>query len=108
MPLYEYACEVCGHTFEVLQKFSDPPPGECGSCGGNVERLISAPAIQFKGAGWYVTDYAKKGADPSEAEKAEKADKTEKKENKEKKEKKAAKTDSGSKTSEKSSSSKDN
>ena len=105
MPLYEYACEVCGHTFEVLQKFSDPPPGECGSCGGNVERLISAPAIQFKGAGWYVTDYAKKGVDPS---KAEKADKTEKKENKEKKEKKAAKTDSGSKASEKSSSSKDN
>ena len=100
MPLFEYACEACGHTFEILQKFSDPPPAECASCGGNVERLISAPAIQFKGSGWYVTDYAKKGADPA---KTEKADKTEKKEKKA-----AAKTDSGSKTSEKSSSSKDN
>ncbi len=98
MPLYEYACEACGHTFELLQKFSDPSPVECANCGGNVERLISAPAIQFKGTGWYVTDYAKKGADPS---KTEKADKTEKKETK------ATKTDSGSKTAEKSSSSKD-
>ncbi len=99
MPLYEYACEACGHRFEALQKFSDPPLEECASCGGNVERLISAPAIQFKGSGWYVTDYAKKGENPS---KPEKADKTEKKEKKTE-----AKTDSGSKTSEKSSSSKD-
>ncbi len=101
MPLFEYACEACGHTFELLQKFSDPPPVECANCGGNVERLISAPAIQFKGTGWYVTDYGKKGVDPSETEKA---DKTEKKETKETK---AKKTDSGSKASEKSSSSKD-
>ena len=105
MPLFEYACEVCGHTFEVLQKFSDPPPAECTSCGGKVERLVSAPAIQFKGTGWYVTDYAKKGAEPS---KAENADKAEKKESTEKTEKKAApKTDSGTKATGKSSPSKD-
>ncbi len=104
MPLFDYACGTCGHTFEVLQKFSDAPPAECPSCGGNVERLVSAPAIQFKGSGWYVTDYAKKGVDPSTGEQADKTDKTEKTE---KKEKKAAKTDSGSKASEKSSPSKD-
>ncbi len=65
MPLYEYQCESCGERFELLQKFSDPVPDTCTRCGkGPVHRLISSPAIQFKGSGWYVTDYAKKsGAD---------------------------------------------
>ena len=60
MPLHEYKCENCGLTFEVIQKFSDPPVATCRSCGGKVQRLLSAPAIHFKGTGWYVTDYARK------------------------------------------------
>ena len=65
MPLYEYQCKKCKHTFEKIQKFSDPPVTKCPECGGKVEQLLSAPAIQFKGAGWYVTDYAKKGGSSS-------------------------------------------
>lgn len=65
MPLYEYQCTKCAQTFEKIQKFSDPPVTECPNCGGKVEQLLSAPAIQFKGAGWYVTDYAKKSGSPS-------------------------------------------
>ena len=61
MPLYEYRCKKCGHQFEKIQSFSAPEEKECPVCKGEVERLISAPAIQFKGAGWYVTDYAAKG-----------------------------------------------
>ncbi len=61
MPLYEYECERCSIRFEVIQKFSDPPVDKCRSCGGPVRRLLSAPAIQFKGTGWYITDYARKG-----------------------------------------------
>jgi putative FmdB family regulatory protein len=62
MPLYEYQCEACGQRFEVIQKFSDPPADVCTKCGkGPVTRLFSSPAIQFKGSGWYVTDYAQKG-----------------------------------------------
>lgn len=61
MPLYEYRCLKCGHQFEKIQSFSAPEEKECPVCKGEVERLISAPAIQFKGAGWYVTDYAGKG-----------------------------------------------
>jgi putative FmdB family regulatory protein len=61
MPLYEYRCESCGVTFEVIQKFTDPAVGTCQKCGGTVRRLFSAPAIQFKGTGWYITDYARKG-----------------------------------------------
>lgn len=60
MPLYDYLCKKCGHRFEKIQKFSDPEIKECPQCGGEVERLLSAPAVQFKGTGWYVTDYAKK------------------------------------------------
>jgi len=63
MPLYEYQCEVCGHRFEKIQKFSDPPLETCPSCDGVVRKLISSPAFQFKGTGWYVTDYAKTGGD---------------------------------------------
>ena len=62
MPLYEYQCDACGCRFEVIQKFSDPPVDVCKECGkGPVQRLPSSPAIQFKGSGWYITDYAKKG-----------------------------------------------
>jgi putative FmdB family regulatory protein len=60
MPLYEYECKKCHHRFERIVKFSDPPMKKCPDCGGQVEQMISAPAVQFKGSGWYVTDYAKK------------------------------------------------
>ncbi len=59
MPLYEYRCENCGEQFEVMQKFSDQPLSTHEKCGGKVVRLLSAPALLFKGTGWYVTDYAK-------------------------------------------------
>jgi putative FmdB family regulatory protein len=62
MPLYEYQCQKCGHRFERIQRFSDPLVKKCPDCGGKVEQLLSAPAVQFKGSGWYVTDYAKKAA----------------------------------------------
>ncbi len=61
MPLYEYLCPKDG-TFERMQKYSDPPITTCPECGGPVEKLLSAPAIQFKGTGWYVTDYARKSS----------------------------------------------
>ena len=60
MPLYEYLCDACGHRFEAIQKFADPPVERCPTCGGEVRKLQSAPAFQFKGSGWYVTDYARK------------------------------------------------
>lgn len=62
MPLYEYQCDACEERFERIQKFSDPPVDVCPSCGGTVKKLLSSPAIQFKGSGWYITDYAKKPA----------------------------------------------
>jgi len=62
MPNYEYVCKNCGHRFEQIRKFSDKPLRKCPECGGVIEQVISAPAVQFKGSGWYVTDYAKKGA----------------------------------------------
>jgi putative FmdB family regulatory protein len=69
MPLYEYECESCGATFEVIQKFSDHSVDTCRTCGGKARRLLSAPAIQFKGTGWYITDYARKGAGGADKEK---------------------------------------
>lgn len=60
MPIYEYQCQVCGTRTEHLQKISDPPLPACPKCGGGVKKLISSPAFQFKGSGWYVTDYAGK------------------------------------------------
>jgi putative FmdB family regulatory protein len=57
MPLYEYQCDACGHRFEVLQKFSDPRIDTCPKCGSTVHKLMSSPAIQFKGSGFYITDY---------------------------------------------------
>ncbi len=62
MPNYEYLCQKCGHRFEKIQKFSDRMLKKCPECGGKIEQVISAPAVQFKGSGWYVTDYAKKSA----------------------------------------------
>jgi putative FmdB family regulatory protein len=60
MPLYEYECDTGGHKFELIRKFSDPPLEKCPTCGSTVHKLISSPAIQFKGSGWYITDYARK------------------------------------------------
>ena len=70
MPLYEYQCDECGHRFEVIQKFSDPLVDICPKCGSPVRKLMSSPAIQFKGSGFYITDYAKK--DYTAATKADK------------------------------------
>lgn len=91
MPIYEYQCEACGERVELLQRFEDPPPAACAHCGGAMRKLLSAPAFQFKGSGWYVTDYAgksggnklggeggekKEGSDAGEAKSAGKADST--------------------------------
>ena len=95
MPLYEYECDACGHRFEKIQKFSDPLVDTCPTCGGHVHKLFSSPAIQFKGSGFYITDYPKgdKGSAPKsdggKADRAAKADKPEA----------AAKTDSSSSSS---------
>jgi putative FmdB family regulatory protein len=71
MPLYEYVCEACGSHFELIRKFSDPPVDTCFSCGGApVRKLLSSPAIRFKGTGWYVTDYPKKDRGKPEGEPA--------------------------------------
>ena len=82
MPLYEYECAACGQRFELIRKFSDPPIDSCALCAkGPVTRLQSAPAIQFKGSGFYITDYVRQGADaakpetsPGEKSKSTKAD----------------------------------
>jgi len=81
MPLYEYQCASCGHRLEIIQKFSEGPPDTCPKCGkGPLERRLSSPAIQFKGTGWYVTDYASKGksgggdSDSSSSAKSEKSE----------------------------------
>lgn len=71
MPIYEYQCEKCGHRVEKIQKFSDPPLETCEKCGGPVHKLQSAPAFQFKGTGWYVTDYAKSGKTGTDDKKPE-------------------------------------
>src|SRR5262249_55058459 len=97
MPLYEYEC-ANGHRFEVIQKFSDPPVEKCLTCGSPVHKLLSSPAIQFKGTGWYVTDYARKGGDGKDAKTS-----TSGKDSKESKETKETKTESTT-TSESSSS----
>lgn len=70
MPLYEYECKKCHHRFEKIQKFSDPHTKKCPKCGAPVEQVISAPAVQFKGSGWYVTDYAKKSSASSDSSKS--------------------------------------
>ena len=116
MPLYEYRCEACGSTFEKIRKFSDEPLEVCDKCGkGPVKKLISSPAFQFKGTGWYITDYAKKStADsgnskssndksdksdkPAQPEKSDRSDKSDKSESTKKNES-AAKTSDTTKSS---------
>ena len=69
MPIYEYKCQKCGHDLETLQQVSEPPLTTCPECGGELKKLLSAPAFQFKGSGWYVTDYAgKKNGGSGESE----------------------------------------
>jgi len=116
MPIYEYECLSCGKRTEVLQRMGEGPIAACPACGGEVKKMISSPAFQFKGTGWYVTDYAgKKGAggpDPKSGEKSEgksegksddkpegKAEKVEKTEKSEKSEKSAASESKGSSSS---------
>ncbi|MBE3124517.1 MAG: zinc ribbon domain-containing protein [Acidobacteria bacterium] len=67
MPIYEYQCTTCREVCEVLQKAKDKPPEKCPKCGGPVIKITSSPAIQFKGSGWYITDYAKKSSAPAES-----------------------------------------
>jgi len=73
MPLREYQCKKCKHRFEKIQKFSDKPLKKCPECGGVLEELLSAPAVQFKGSGWYVTDYARKSHAPAASSDSEAA-----------------------------------
>jgi putative FmdB family regulatory protein len=101
LPIYEYKCEGCGEVFEVIQKFADEPVTLHEKCGGHVHRLMSAPSFQFKGSGWYVTDYAKgsgggpgkgesnKGDSKGESDKSDSASKTDS----------ASKSDASGKTS---------
>ena len=74
MPIYEYQCLSCGKRTEQLQRFDDPPPAACPHCGGELKKLISAPAVQFKGSGWYVTDYAGKKGGSGSGSKPEKSE----------------------------------
>jgi len=78
MPLYEYECDICGHRFEKIQKFSDQLVESCPKCGGVVRKLLSSPAIQFKGSGWYITDYAKKDSSSGKDGKGETGETAEK------------------------------
>jgi putative FmdB family regulatory protein len=71
MPIYEYQCLRCEKKTELLQRFDDPPLASCPDCGGEVRKLISSPAFHFKGSGWYVTDYGKKGGAETSAAKGE-------------------------------------
>jgi len=75
MPIYEYECKKCKARIEVFQKVSDKPPSKCRKCGGRLEKLFSASAIQFKGSGWYVTDYAEKATKGEKAESESSGDK---------------------------------
>jgi putative FmdB family regulatory protein len=72
MPLYEYRCDACTHLFEVIQKFSDAHIAICPKCGGSVQKLLSSPAIQFKGSGFYLTDYGRGTGKPEGGGKGEK------------------------------------
>ena len=77
MPLYEYRCDSCHKLREVIQKFSDPPLSVCEECGGELTRLFSPPSLHFKGSGWYVNDYGKKGKDNHDGKPAKTETKTE-------------------------------
>lgn len=115
MPIYEFECRKCKDRLEVFQKMNDKPPVKCRKCGGKLEKLVSASAIQFKGSGWYVTDYAgngRKAAEKAESESAASKDtgsedtKPEKSEKAEKSEKKTKESSPARKNSEKASSTK--
>jgi putative FmdB family regulatory protein len=105
MPLYEYECKKCHHRFERIVKYSDLPMKKCPDCGGAVEQTITAPAVQFKGSGWYVTDYAKKPsatASSSNGDSKSKDEAASKKESASKEESASKKEEKPSKSSEKS------
>jgi putative FmdB family regulatory protein len=70
LPLYEYKCEKCGHQFEKIEGHNASTTKKCPKCGAKAQRMLSAAAIQFKGSGWYVTDYAKKSGSPASGEKS--------------------------------------
>jgi len=117
MPIYEFECRKCKDHVEVYQKMSDKPPVKCRKCGGRLEKLVSASAIQFKGSGWYVTDYAgngRKAAEKAESDSAASKDtasasddkKSEKSEKSEKSDKKTKESSPAKKTSEKASTTK--
>ena len=97
MPLYEYECDACGARFEQIQKFSDPPLEVCSKCGERkIHKLVSSPAIQFKGSGWYINDYARKGAgtDPKAPSSQETKDGKDSKDGKDTKDTKSSPSDS--------------
>jgi putative FmdB family regulatory protein len=117
MPIYEFECRKCKDRLEVFQKMNDKPPARCRKCGGRLEKQISASAIQFKGSGWYVTDYAgngRKAAEKAESDSASASSKdtstddkkSEKSEKSEKSDKKTKESSPAKKTSEKASTSK--
>lgn len=93
MPLYEYQCKKCKHRFEKIQKFSDKMLTKCPECGGSIEQMISAPAVQFKGSGWYVTDYPKKSSAAHTSSSESDGGSKESKDSKETKETKESKKD---------------
>ncbi len=97
MPLYEYQCKKCKHRFEKILKFSDKHISKCPECGGPVEHLLSAPAVQFKGSGWYVTDYAKKSSAPHASSSSESDSGTKEKATKETKKDEKPKSESSPK-----------
>lgn len=109
MPIYEFECRKCKSHLEVFQKMSDKPPVKCRKCGGRLEKLVSASAIQFKGSGWYVTDYAgngRKAAEKAEKDSASPVASDDKKSDKsDKSDKKTKESSSAKKTSEKASAS---
>lgn len=74
MPLYEYLCESCGRTFEAIQSHSEAPFTTCDRCGGTLKKLLSPPAFQFKGSGWYVSDYGRPGGSSRGADEGAKKD----------------------------------
>jgi putative FmdB family regulatory protein len=96
LPLYPYRCKECGHRFEKIQKFGAKQEKVCPKCGGALERTLTAPSLNFKGAGWYVNDYAAKGSSSQGSSSAAESSSAEKKTGAD------AKTDSGAKTESKS------
>ena len=106
MPLYEYRCVKCGHRFEKIEGFGASDTKKCPKCGAKAERQLSAPAIQFKGSGWYVTDYAGKKPDSSSSEKSGDSDSGKSEKSSDTKSSETSKSSEGSKSSESSKSEK--